>query len=167
MLKGVNFRVRNGARVALVGPNGAGKSTLVKLLHRDIRSVTEPTTASQSQNSPSPAEESQNSSQTESQSASQSQVPKPKGKGKARGELVLTGGKLQRMQGVRTALVQQHHVAAVGKYASNTAAEYLSIRFGIPTLEARQHLGKFGLVGNTGITQIRALSGGQQMRLYV
>ena len=34
VLKGINFEVQTGERIALVGPSGAGKSTLIKLLMR-------------------------------------------------------------------------------------------------------------------------------------
>jgi len=142
ILHDVTFRIAAGSRMALVGPNGAGKSTLVKVLHRHDTSTQ--LNASQ---------------RTRSGDAAK--------KGRRRGRLHLIGGSIQRATGVRTALVQQHHVAALGKYASKTGVEYLSERFSISPLDARTHLGKFGLVGNSGITKIKALSGGQQMRLYV
>ena len=34
VLKGVNFSIKSGEKIALVGENGAGKSTLIKLLVR-------------------------------------------------------------------------------------------------------------------------------------
>ncbi len=37
LLNGVNFRVGDGTKVALIGPNGSGKTTLIKMICSDIK----------------------------------------------------------------------------------------------------------------------------------
>jgi len=142
VLHDVTFSVPHRARVALVGPNGAGKSTLVKVLHREIYG--------------SPWHEAEHPCSQKSGEVR-----------RRRGKLHLINGAVRRATGVRTALVQQHHIAALGRHARFSSVEYLVQRFGSSSLEARTHLSKFGLVDSAALTKIGALSGGQQMRLYV
>eukprot|EP00468_Gymnochlora_sp_CCMP2014_P010078 CAMPEP_0167750868 /NCGR_PEP_ID=MMETSP0110_2-20121227/6232_1 /TAXON_ID=629695 /ORGANISM="Gymnochlora sp., Strain CCMP2014" /LENGTH=730 /DNA_ID=CAMNT_0007636241 /DNA_START=12 /DNA_END=2204 /DNA_ORIENTATION=- len=96
----------------------------------------------------------------------------PNGAGKStllnviRGSLPQARGSLTSNRNVRIACVSQHHIESLKSHLDRTPTELLCEKFSnVSPLDARSHLGAFGLVGKLAIGKIRSLSGGQKARL--
>mmetsp|Transcript_13471 Transcript_13471/g.22491 ORF Transcript_13471/g.22491 Transcript_13471/m.22491 type:complete len:662 (+) Transcript_13471:694-2679(+) len=77
-----------------------------------------------------------------------------------------SNGKVTANRNLRLGYVSQLHIQALEKHLDQSPVQMLQQRFSsISELEARAHLGGFGLVGNLALSKIRSLSGGQKARL--
>ena len=80
-----------------------------------------------------------------------------------------------RNPGIKVGYMHQHHaehlISDVPRVCNGkgvldvTPAGFMCAKFGISSLEARSHLARFGLVGNTAVSPLANLSGGQKARL--
>ena len=84
------------------------------------------------------------------------------------GHLDLAAGKRYETPGVKIAYVSQHHADELMKCCedqSEGAATMLSRIYSVSELEARAHLGKFGISGDAALRPMNSLSGGQRVRV--
>jgi len=75
-------------------------------------------------------------------------------------------GEIARHPNLRTAMVSQHHIEMLRDHMDTSAAQYLKSHFSnVKEVDARSHLGLFGLAGDLALQPVRKLSGGQKARL--
>ncbi|CAK9028869.1 ABC transporter F family member 3 (ABC transporter ABCF.3) (AtABCF3) (GCN20-type ATP-binding cassette protein GCN3) [Durusdinium trenchii] len=84
------------------------------------------------------------------------------------GVLEPTSGSVHKSSGLRVVYFPQDALQQlVDEHGSQSATRLVQARHDMPDVEARVHLGKFGLKGDLALQPIRTLSAGQRTRLYL
>ena len=77
-------------------------------------------------------------------------------------------GEIARHPNLRIAMVSQHHIEMLRDHMDTSATQYLKEHFSsVKEVDARSHLGLFGLAGDLALQPVGKLSGGQKARLHL
>ncbi|GAB5359115.1 hypothetical protein AAMO2058_000516900 [Amorphochlora amoebiformis] len=84
------------------------------------------------------------------------------------GDLSAVRGSVTRHRNLKIAIVAQHHIDALERHLDISPVDLIcKSNTNVSALDARSHLGAFGLAGKLALKKIRDLSGGQKARVSI